>query len=162
MGLSLLLCIFGSCRRHSGRPGGSGAFDWTLTTDQHVNLTDLKGKVVVLDFYATWCDPCRAATPHLVALQQRYGPQGLQIVGLNVGGEDDYEQIPVYAREFSIQYPLGIPEDEFADQYLGVDRSIPQTFVFDKQGRLLRRFIGYDEDQEHELEQAVRGSLAKE
>ena len=88
---------------------------------------------------------------YLVALQQRYGPQGLQIVGLNVGGEDDYEQIPVYAREFSIQYPLGFPDDDFADQYLSDNQNIPQSFLFDRNGTLVQRFIGYDEGAGAEL-----------
>src|SRR2546422_11284307 len=118
--MSLLLSVCGSCRRQSAPRANSGAaanqsssndpsgessaYGWTLENDQHATLSDLKGKVVVLDFYATWCDPCRAETPHLVSLQQRYGEQGLQVVGLNVGGEDDREQVADYAKEFSIQY----------------------------------------------------------
>ena len=115
---------------------------------------------MVLDFYATWCEPCRAETPHLVSMQQRYGAQGLQVIGLNVGGADDREQVPEYAKEFSIQYSLGIPDDEFADQYLGDDQSIPQAFVFDRQGRLIKRFVGYNEDAARELEHVVQVSLA--
>jgi len=138
----------------------SSAYGWTLENDQHAALSDLKGKVVVLDFYATWCEPCRAETPHLVSMQQRYGEQGLQVVGLNVGGEDDREQVADYAKEFSIHYQLGFPEDEFADQYLGDNQSIPQAFVFDRQGRLVRRFVGYSEGAAQELENVVQASLA--
>src|ERR1700730_7741896 len=50
---------------------------WTLTNNQHIRLPDYHDKVVVLDFYATWCEPCRNSIPHLVDLQKRYGPQGL-------------------------------------------------------------------------------------
>ena len=63
---------------------------WTTSENQHGKLSDYKGKIVILDFYATWCQPCRAETPRLVAMQQRYGAQGLQVIGLNVGGEDDH------------------------------------------------------------------------
>src|SRR5262245_48418020 len=56
---------------------------WTLASDQHLRLADYRDKIVVLDFYATWCEPCRVSTPHLVELQERYGPKGLQVVGLN-------------------------------------------------------------------------------
>jgi cytochrome c biogenesis protein CcmG/thiol:disulfide interchange protein DsbE len=174
--LSLLLCILGSCKPQIGSRSTSGpatpssstepaaepsAYGWTLDNDQHAGLADLKGKVVVLDFYATWCEPCRAETPRLVAMQQRYGNQGLQVIGLNVGGEDDRAQVPDYAKEFSIPYPLGFPEDEFADQYLGDNQSIPQVFVFDRQGRMVKRFVGYTEDAPQELEHVVQVSLAK-
>ena len=64
---------------------------WTVANIQHVRLSDAHAKVLVLDFYATWCEPCRDSIPHLVDLQKRYGAQGLQIVGLNVGGEDDHD-----------------------------------------------------------------------
>src|SRR5262249_18406861 len=85
---------------------------------QKVTLADFKGKVVLLDFYATWCEPCRAETPKLVKLQQQYADQGFQIIGLNVGGEDDYDKVPAFAKEFGIQYPMGIPDDDLVDQYL--------------------------------------------
>lgn len=174
--LSLLLFFLSSCKPQNVSrstpgpvtlssptepPAQPSAYGWTLDNDQHAQLADLKGKVVVLAFYATWCDPCREETPHLVSMQQRYGNQGLQIIGLNVGGDDDREKVPDYAREFSIQYPLGFPEDEFVDQYLGDNQSIPQVFVFDRQGRMVKRFVGYTEDAPQELEHVVQVSLAK-
>ncbi len=73
---------------------------WTVANSQHVRLSDLKYKVVILDFYATWCVPCRDSIPHLIDLHKRYGPKGLQVVGLNVGGPDDYEEVPAFARQF--------------------------------------------------------------
>src|SRR5947207_5166820 len=85
---------------------------WVQGNNEHGKLSDYKGKVVVLDFYATWCEPCRAETPRLVSMQQRYRDQGLQVIGLNVGGEDDHVQVPAYAKEFGIQYPLVWPDDE--------------------------------------------------
>jgi len=113
----------------------------------------------VLDFYATWCEPCRAETPHLVRLQQQYADQGLQIIGLNVGGEDDRAEVPAYAKEFSIQYPLGFPEDELADDYLSDNQSIPQTFLFDRNGNLVKRFVGYSDDSGAEIERIIQSSL---
>ena len=132
---------------------------WTVANARHVRLSDSKDKVIVLDFYATWCEPCRDSTPHLVALQKRYGPQGLQIVGLNVGGPEDVEMIPGFAREFNIPYQLGIPDAELED--LMNDRpSIPQTFVIDRHGVILNRFIGYGDSTGEELERAIQVSLA--
>jgi thiol-disulfide isomerase/thioredoxin len=145
---------FSSCTRKTAGRGG-----WTLDNNQRAQLADFKGKVVVLDFYATWCEPCRAETPRLVELQRQYATQGLQVIGLNVGGEDDREQVPVYAKEFGIQYPLAFPDDELADGYLGNNQNIPQAFVFDRSGNMVKRFVGYSDDSGAELERVVKASL---
>jgi thiol-disulfide isomerase/thioredoxin len=150
----LLLCaVFdSSCRKE--------ASGWTLDNTQRAKLADYKGQVVVLDFYATWCEPCREETPHLVKLQEQYQQQGLQVIGLNVGGADDHDQILRYAKEFGIQYPLGLPDDELVESYLGDDDSIPQALVFNRGGRLVKRFVGYNHDVGQEVERVVQASLA--
>ncbi len=142
----------------TGKPAGPGG--WTLDNKQRATLADYKGKVVVLDFYATWCEPCRAETPRLVQLQKQNGQQGLQVIGLNVGGADDRDQVPAFAKEFGIQYPLGFPDDEYADSFLGDNQNIPQAFVFDRNGKLVKRFIGYSESSGTELERVVKASVA--
>ena len=124
-----------------------------------MTLANYKGKVVLLDFYATWCEPCRAETPHLVRLQQQYADQGFQVIGLNVGGEDDRAEVPAYAKEFSIQYPMGFPEDELVDDYLSDNQSIPQAFVFDRSGNLVERFVGYSEDSGAEIERVIKSTI---
>jgi thiol-disulfide isomerase/thioredoxin len=131
-----------------------------LDNDQHARLSDYKGKVVVLDFYATWCEPCRAQTPHLIKMQRQYGGQGLQVIGLNVGGEDDRDKVPGYAKELGIQYPLGFPDDELFDAYLSDNENIPQALIFDRDGRMVKRFVGYNEAVGQELERIVQTSLA--
>jgi len=136
-----------------------GSSGLTLTNNQRVRLSDYAGKVVVLDFYATWCEPCRAETPLLVKLQQQYSAQGLQIIGLNVGGDDDRDKVPAFAKEFGIQYPLGFPDDDLYDQFLSDIENIPQSFVFDRNGVLVKRLIGYDPDS-GELEGAIQAALA--
>lgn len=145
---------FSSCTR---KPVGRGG--WTLDNNQRAQLADYKGKVVVLDFYATWCEPCRAETPRLVELQKQYAAQGLQIIGLNVGGENDREQVPAYAKQFGIQYPLAFPDEELADSYLSDNQNIPQAFVFDRSGKMVKRFVGYSDNSGIELEQVVKASL---
>jgi thiol-disulfide isomerase/thioredoxin len=143
--------IFTGC---PSKPVGTGG--WTFDNQQRATLADYKGKVVVLDFYATWCEPCRAETPRLVKLQEQYQQQGLQVIGLNVGGANDRDQVPGYAREFGIKYPLAFPDDEFADSLLGNNQNIPQAFVFDRNGELVRRFIGYSDSSGAELERIVK------
>jgi thiol-disulfide isomerase/thioredoxin len=179
--LVLVLCVFSSCKRSTARQDKSpptetspstvnpspsaplenkaSTFGWALQNNQRATLSDYLGKVVVLDFYATWCEPCRDETPHLVQLQRKYEQQGLQIIGLNVGGEDDREEVPNFAKEFEIQYPLGFPDDELVNTYLGDDQRIPQTFVFDQTGQLVKRFVGYDEQDGGKLERVVRATL---
>jgi cytochrome c biogenesis protein CcmG/thiol:disulfide interchange protein DsbE len=172
--MTLLLSTGAACRKQTASNANSSAatnkslpntppasaHGWTLANNQRMTLGNYQGKVVLLDFYATWCEPCRAETPHLVRLQQQYADQGLQIIGLNVGGEDDRAEVPAYAKEFGIQYPMGFPEDEFADDYLSDNQSIPQTFVFDRSGKLVKRFVGYSEDSGAEIESVIKSSLA--
>ena len=141
--------------------GAHANLGWTIASEQHVRLSDYLDKVVVLDFYATWCDPCRESIPHLVELQQRYGTQGLQVVGLNVGGESDLDKVPAFAREFHIQYQLGDPDLELASRYMRNEGSIPLTIVLDRQGREVNRFRGYDESMDQELEAIIKEALEK-
>ncbi len=161
--LALMMLVLSSAFIFAGcttKPAGTIATGgWTLNNKQRATLADYKGKVVVLDFYATWCEPCRAETPRLVQLQRQYQEQGLQVIGLNVGGADDREFVLGYAREYGIQYPLGFPDDEFADSFLGDNQNIPQAFVFDRNGKLVKRFIGYSESSGAELERLVKASL---
>jgi thiol-disulfide isomerase/thioredoxin len=145
---------FTACNRKPAGPTG-----WTLANNQRAQLSDYKGKVVLLDFYATWCEPCRAETPHLVQLQQQYAAQGFQVIGLNVGGADDRREVPAYAKQFGIQYLLAVPDDELTDSYLADNQNIPQTFLFDRDGNLIKRFVGYSENSGVELERVVKASL---
>ena len=128
---------------------------WVLNDGRRATLADYNGKVLVLDFYATWCVPCRQSIPRLIALQKSYGPQGLQIVGLNVGGPDDRIKVAAFARELSIAYPLGFPDKALTDLFLSGDQSIPQTFGFGRDGHLAKRFIGYEETTGAELEKVI-------
>ena len=142
-------------------PGSASASQhgFTLLDNRRMRLSDYLGQVVVLDFYATWCPPCREETPHLVALQRRYGPQGLHVIGLNVGGPEDRNKVPEYVEEFKIQYTLGFPDPQLTSIYLSDDDRIPQAFIFDRKGRLLKRFISYDNTMPAEMERIVQTAL---
>lgn len=135
------------------------ANSFTLTDNRRMRLSDYAGFVVVLDFYATWCPPCRQETPQLIELHKRYEAQGLRIIGLNVGGSEDRDQVPIFISEFQIPYALGFPEPEMANLYLSDDNSIPQAFVFDRQGKLVKRFINYDSTMPVELESIIKTQL---
>jgi hypothetical protein len=94
-------------------------------------------------------------------MQRQYAEKGLQIIGLNVGGDDDRAEVPAFAKEFAVQYPLGYPDDDLVDNYLSDNESIPQAFVFDRSGKLVKRFIGYTEERRQELERVVQATLAQ-
>jgi cytochrome c biogenesis protein CcmG/thiol:disulfide interchange protein DsbE len=141
--------------------GAAPAGAWTQADGRRVRLEDLRGQVVVLDFWATYCPPCREEIPHLVRLQKQYGPKGFKVIGLNVGGEEDKPKVPEFVRLYSIQYQLAEPDDETARLFLADDDSIPQTFVLDRRGRLVRHFVGYDSEVGSELEAAVNAALAE-
>jgi thiol-disulfide isomerase/thioredoxin len=128
---------------------------WVLEDGGRARVADYHGQVLALDFYATWCAPCRLSIPRLIALQKIYGPQGLQIVGLNVGGPDDRVKVNEFARELGIQYPLGFPDKALSDLFLSDNQTIPQTFVFGRDGQLLKRFIGFDNATGNELERII-------
>lgn len=128
---------------------------WIMDDGRRARLADYEGKVLVLDFYATWCEPCRKSIPRLSAMQKNYEAKGIQIVGLNVGGPDDRIKVSNFARELAIPYPLGFPDKALSDLFMSDNQTIPQTFVFGREGQLLKRFIGYDQTTEAELEKLI-------
>jgi cytochrome c biogenesis protein CcmG/thiol:disulfide interchange protein DsbE len=132
---------------------------WILMDGRRAKLSEFRGQVLVLDFYATWCAPCRMTIPHLSELHRRFSAHGLQIVGLNVGGPDDRVKVTAFAADFNIPYPLGFPDKPLSDLFLSDDDSIPQTFVFDRGGQLVKRFIGYDDSMFKELERVIQSAL---
>lgn len=132
---------------------------WQQSDGKRSVFSEYKGKVLVLDFYATWCIPCRDSVPHLIGMQKKYGEQGLNVVGLNVGGPGDAQQVPAFAKAFGIQYPLAKPDEELVSFLLADNDNIPQTFVFDRKGQLVQRFVGFGEETGKYLDSAVETAL---
>lgn len=138
---------------------GTGQAAWTLLDNRRMRVADYQGKVVVLDFWATYCPPCVAETAHLVALQKQYGKLGLTIIGLNVGGAEDQPKIPDFVSENKVPYDIGFPDGSLVDSLMGTDDSIPQTFVFDRKGHLVKSFVGFAPDSAGEIEAAIQTAL---
>ena len=132
---------------------------WTAEDGKRSLFSEYKGKVLVLDYYATWCDPCRKTVPHLIELQKKHGAQGLQVIGLNVGGPDDPAKVPAFARELGIQYPLAIPDEELVTFLLSDVDAIPQTFIFDRNGVFADRIIGFGPTAGPRIDEVVETAL---
>lgn len=134
----------------------SSDIGWVLSDGKRATPADYQGHVLVLDFYATWCEPCRRSIPHLSALQERYGVKGVKIVGLNVGGAEDRIKVRDFAKELKVSYPLAFPDQALTDLFLSDNQEIPQTFVFGREGQLKGRFIGYEDSTGDDLEKMLR------
>jgi thiol-disulfide isomerase/thioredoxin len=106
-------------------------------------LSDLKGKVLVIDLWATWCGPCRSSIPELVAMQKEYGPKGFEVVGLDIDPESDTpEDVTRFAKEFDINYKLA-----FADRELAISLmrggNIPQSIIVNRDGQITEHLVGF-------------------
>jgi len=132
---------------------------WTDFKGEEQKLGELKGKAVVLDFWATYCLPCLEEIPHLTELQTKYGAENLQIVGLHAGGEEDRSRVPEFAERLKINYALATPEPGLTRFIFASEDIIPQTAVFDRNGKLIRKFVGFDLKTKNDLDKAVEEAL---
>ena len=119
-----------------------------------VSLSEYKGKVVLLNFWATWCDPCRREIPRFVDLQKKYAGRGLQIVGISL--DDDAKAVPPFYQEFKMNYPVAIGDEKLAESFGNV-LGLPVNFLIDRDGRIAVRHLG--EAKFPELENEIRALL---
>jgi cytochrome c biogenesis protein CcmG/thiol:disulfide interchange protein DsbE len=139
---------------------GSVAPDFSLKSlpdGKEVRLSSLRGKAVVVNFWATWCEPCKIEMPSLVDLQKKYGPQGLQIVGVAMDDADDKE-ISTFAHKMGVNYMVLRGTEKVGDLYGGIDR-LPMTYYLDRSGKVVDETIGMAG--EATLEDAIKRALAQ-
>ena len=116
------------------------------TVDLHgrkLASTDLKKKVVLIDFWATWCAPCRKEMPGYQKLLDRYSSQGLVIIGFKVDFMDDTEDPVHFAQQLGIRYPISVGSEEIRNKFGGV-QGLPTTYIYDRQGLLRNKIIGFE------------------
>src|ERR1700722_1067485 len=114
-----------------------------------VNLAAARGKVVLLNFWATWCGPCRMEVPDLVELQKKYQDR-LQVIGLVIDDTDE-DAVRKFAKRYSINYPVAMATDEMRFQFGGVP-ALPTSFIIDAQGRVVQKHIGLRDPELYEME----------
>ena len=134
---------------------------WTDSNDRVMKISDMKGRAVVLDFWATYCGPCREAIPHLNSLAAKYGEE-LLIVGLNVGGPEDRLKIPQFVATTQIDYPIAFPEDALSNFIFAERSEIPQTAVFNRNGEMIAKLIGFNPAIQKQLDDAVEKAVRSE
>jgi len=153
--------------KSSASDGSSGpAPDFTLPTleDSNSTLSQYKGKVVLVNFWATWCDPCREEIPWLIEFQEKYGPRGFVVLGIAMDDEGKSVVAPFIAKErFSvagksvpINYPILLGNEGVAQKYGGLI-GFPTSFLIGRDGRISKRIIGqlhYDD-----INESIQGLL---
>jgi len=115
-----------------------------------VRSADFKGKVVILDFWATWCAPCRAEIPDFIALQKQYENQGLVVIGASVdeGGAD---VVKPFAQKLGINYPVVLADEKTQEAFGGIE-AVPTTFIIDREGRIVKEHMGFADKDKFENE----------
>jgi peroxiredoxin len=162
----MLVVGFQVARKDSGKTASAGpsmsgqaAPDFTLQSldGKTVRLSDFKGKGVLLNFWATWCQPCKIEMPWFAELQKQYGPQGLQVVGIAMDDASPKE-IGEFAHDLGVNYPILVGKEEVGDAYGGV-QFLPATFYIGRDGKIIDKVFGLKG--RGEIEDSIKKALAE-
>lgn len=103
-----------------------------------VKLSDFKNKIVIVDFWATWCGPCRKGIPDLVSIQKEYG-KDVVVIGITV--DDELAEVPPFAKKYNINYPILYADKKVIKDFGGIE-AIPTSFIIDKKGNIVDKHVG--------------------
>src|SRR5215469_12756522 len=115
-------------------------FELTSLDGRKVKLSDYRGKAVLLNFWATWCSPCKVEMPWFVDLQKKYGNNGLVVLGIAMDDSDN-SKIAEFASQMGVNYPVLLGTDKVSEQYGNV-QFLPTTFYIDREGRIIGKGTG--------------------
>jgi len=147
--------IMAGCTDRGGKSDARAA-DFSLQDlgGKNVKLSDYKGKVVLLDFWATWCPPCRASIPGLEKIHKAYKDRGLVILAVSLD-EGGWDEVKSFIADSGITYTVLKGTDDVSEQYQV--RSIPMILILDKEGRITKRYLGFGN--EEDLEKDINAVL---
>ena len=123
----------------SSNPSFAPEFSLTDLNGQQLRLSSYKGKVVLLDFWATWCVPCRAEIPEFIALKNKYGAQGFEVIGISM--DDGPDPVRAFYKELKMNYPVVMGDAKTGELYGGI-LGLPVCFIIDRNGRIVRKHVG--------------------
>jgi len=127
------------------KPGLRPAPEFLLkdVSGAEMKLSDFKGKVVIIDFWATWCPPCKEEIPHFISLYHEYRDKGLEVIGISMD-RNPRKVLPGFIKDNGINYSILLGNENVYDLYGGI-AAIPTTFIIDKEGNIRKKYIGYNE-----------------
>ena len=134
-------------------------FKATSVTNQPVSLAAYQGKVVVLDFFATWCGPCKESLPHMADLYRKYSGKGVQVLGLSADEESDRLYVKIFAADMKLPYPVILADEALQADY-GL-RSVPMVVVVNKKGIVAEKYMGYSTNIAKQLEALIKKLMAE-
>jgi thiol-disulfide isomerase/thioredoxin len=123
-----------------------------------MRLSDLRGQAVLLNFWATWCGPCKIETPWLVELQNQYASQGLRVVGVEMG-DDSKDDIAKFMKDMGVNYPILLGKEAVGEAYGGVP-ALPETFFIGRDGKIVDKIIGLKG--KADIEDSIKKALGTE
>lgn len=128
----------------------SKAPDFTLSniSGEDVSLSDFKGKVIIVDFWATWCPPCRKGIPDLISLKNEYKDK-VEVIGISLDRENTKAGVPDFVDRMGINYPVVYFNDKVINDFGGVN-AIPTTFIIDQDGNIVKKIVGLYPKSEYE------------